>query len=105
MSPNQAALLALVIAVIVGFLVYSYGKCSGMASVVIAAIVGLILQSVFLMFVLPDHPIVAAVAAAGKGQDVAQAFVFPGWMSLIYLVVLIVIAFVYAYRDRRIVVA
>ena len=101
MSPNQLAFLALVIAIIVGFCVYYWGKRTAMAAVLIAAIVGLILQAIFLMFNLPDHPIVAAIQTAASGTDPLSLYKFPAWMGIIYTVIIIIVALVYAFRDKR----
>lgn len=100
MSPNAAALWALIVAIIVFLLVYYYGGLTGMASLAIAAIVGIILQGILL----------GSVFGGLRGLSWAQimektgGFGFYALMALIYILIIFIVLIIYAVRDKRLIV-
>jgi len=101
MSPNSAALIALIVAILVFLACYYYGNLTGMASFAIAAIVGLILQVLLLGAVFGDLKGLTSSEIMARMGGVG----FYALMSLIYVLAILIILIIYAVRDRRVIMA
>ena len=101
MSPNSAALIALIVAILVFLAAYYYGNLTAMASVAIAAIVGLILQGLLLGSVFGDLKGLTPSEIANRLGGVG----FYALMSLVYVLIVLIVLIIYSVRDKRILLA
>lgn len=99
MSPNNSALLALVLAVIVFLVAYYYGNVTFLAALSFAAIVGVIFQSIFLSASLTG---LANLTPAQIAQQVGSTG-FYALMYVVYVLIILIALVIYASRDRRLV--
>ena len=98
MTPSTSSITALIVAIVVFLLLYYYANLTAMASVAIAAIVGLILQGIFLGSMFGELKGLSPAQIAERVGGVG----FFGLMSLIYVLIILIVLIIYAVRDRRV---
>lgn len=100
MTPNSAALIALIVAILVFLALYYWANLTAMGSLAIAAIVGIILQALLLGSVFADLRGLSPAQIVERMGGVG----FYALMSLIYVLIILVVLIIYAVRDRRLIV-
>jgi hypothetical protein len=99
MSPNTSALWSLLLAVVVFLVAYYYGNLTVLASISLAAIVGVIFQSIFLSASLTG---LTNLTPAEITQQLGSTG-FYGLMMIIYTLIVLISLILYASRDRRLI--
>jgi hypothetical protein len=99
MSPNNSAIFALILAVVVFLIAYYYGRVTFLAALSFAAIVGVIFQSIFLSASLSG---IANLTPSQIAQQVGDTG-FYALMTIVYVLVILVALILYAARDRRVI--
>lgn len=100
MTPNSAALIALIVAIVVFLALYYWANLTGMGALAIAAIVGMILQGLLLGTVFADLRGLAPAQIVERMGGVG----FYALMALVYVLIILVLLVIYAVRDRRLLV-